>query len=47
MARAKKTKFDLTQSVKQSAQESGVPFYVADKDTLRQAARLIRSILSK
>jgi diaminopimelate decarboxylase len=47
MARAKKTKFDLIKSVRQSTQASGVPFYVADKDTLRQAARLVRSILSK
>jgi diaminopimelate decarboxylase len=47
MARANKTKFDLTKYVKASTQASGVPFYVADKHTLRQAARLVRSILSK
>lgn len=39
--------FDLTEYIKQSTEESGVPFYVADKDTLTLAARLTRSILSK
>jgi hypothetical protein len=45
MARANKTKFDLTEYVKGQTEASGVPFYVTDPAALQAAAKLVRSVL--